>query len=117
MASSERQLIENAIKDLAHHDPASRLTARQFLIEHAASALPLIQESLDDAEKLTADYYQEIVRVRDWIVYGEDPERLHQLIQALDLRRISHGNMFGGMAGAIENAPQFKEFKIGRAHV
>lgn len=109
MASSERQSIENAIKDLGHHDPASRLTARQVLIAHEASSLPLIQQSLEDAEKLAANYYQELVRVRDWIIYGEDPERLYELIQAVDLRRIPHGNMFGGMAGAIENAPQFKE--------
>ncbi len=110
MAASELQAIKKAIAELAHHDPAARFGARGFLVQHATAALPLIQETLKNGEKLSVDYSREIARVRDWIVYGEDPERLHHLIQALDLRHLSHGNMFGGMLGAIESAPQFKEF-------
>jgi hypothetical protein len=100
---------DQAVAELANHDPALRQDARDYLVGRGPSVLPDVEAAMDRVGVRTAALYQELVRVRDWIRYGEDPEKLERLMRALDPRSFPHGNMRGGAHGAVVGRPAYAE--------
>jgi CHAT domain-containing protein len=98
---------DDAIADLGHHDPGRRHHAREYLVGQGAAVLPAVQAAMERVPLRTAALYRELERVRDWIRFGDDPEKLERLIQELDPRSFEHGNMRGGAYGAILDRPAY----------
>jgi hypothetical protein len=100
--------ISNAIKELAHHDAANRALARRLLIAGGETARIAVCQTISNLKDPESLYYDELVRVRDWLTYGVDPRKLARWLIDLDLMNVWHPNGVGGAIPILIRQPGFK---------
>jgi hypothetical protein len=93
--------IEESLRLLGDEDQVQRSNARQGLVRQGLAAMGPVRQALDGCPEQRGQLRAELVRVYEWLQYGEDPDKLRLWVRELDLAGVPHGNALGGTESAI----------------